>query len=202
MERTNIELCVTRTHRMAGSITAMRTIHLSSRAAVQLGNHCQASFTAVRRSFTVCVRCVQFMSLSMKFERCSVGLGSGFFARPGIVVKSSQDIKSSLYDMLRGNVLLKYRVGCSLQQGLKKSTKSKEYFGQRVGVGYRNCGLWNLAPPPFEKYLYALLLAIQTRCGKLARLTGQRGRSPTTKNCALQSTAICGSGERQPPEVQ
>ncbi|GFX96535.1 hypothetical protein TNCV_1442091 [Trichonephila clavipes] len=97
----------------------------------------------------------------MKFHRCSVGLGSGLFARPGIVVKPSQDIKSSLSDMLPGNVLLKYRVGCSLQQGLKNK-------------------LHNLCK----------------------RLTGQRGRSPTTKNCALQSTAVCGSGERQPPEVQ
>ncbi|GFY40735.1 hypothetical protein TNIN_292841 [Trichonephila inaurata madagascariensis] len=34
------------------------------------------------------------------------------------------------------------------------------------------------------------------------RKTGQRERSPTTKNCAPQTTAICGSGERQPPRVQ
>ncbi|GFV39322.1 hypothetical protein TNCV_1230241 [Trichonephila clavipes] len=31
---------------------------------------------------------------------------------------------------------------------------------------------------------------------------GQRERSPNTKNCAPQATAICGSGERQPPPVQ
>ncbi|GFS28144.1 hypothetical protein TNIN_95241 [Trichonephila inaurata madagascariensis] len=34
------------------------------------------------------------------------------------------------------------------------------------------------------------------------RKTGQRKRNPTTKNCAPQTTAICGSGERQPPRVQ
>ncbi|GFV39342.1 hypothetical protein TNCV_1230441 [Trichonephila clavipes] len=32
--------------------------------------------------------------------------------------------------------------------------------------------------------------------------TGERERSPNTKNCAPQATAICGSGERQPPLVQ
>ncbi|GFY48601.1 hypothetical protein TNIN_179741 [Trichonephila inaurata madagascariensis] len=31
---------------------------------------------------------------------------------------------------------------------------------------------------------------------------GQRGRSPTTKNCAPQATAVCGCGERQPTVVQ
>ncbi|GFY40734.1 hypothetical protein TNIN_292831 [Trichonephila inaurata madagascariensis] len=37
---------------------------------------------------------------------------------------------------------------------------------------------------------------------RFVRKTGQRERSPTTKNCAPQTTAICGSGERQPPRVQ
>ncbi|GFY44502.1 hypothetical protein TNIN_395691 [Trichonephila inaurata madagascariensis] len=32
--------------------------------------------------------------------------------------------------------------------------------------------------------------------------TGKRERSPTTKNCAPQTTAICGSVERQPPRGQ
>ncbi|GFS82201.1 hypothetical protein TNCV_2605241 [Trichonephila clavipes] len=31
---------------------------------------------------------------------------------------------------------------------------------------------------------------------------GQRVRSPTTKNCAPQATAVCGCGERQPTDVQ
>ncbi|GFS40966.1 hypothetical protein TNIN_327301 [Trichonephila inaurata madagascariensis] len=34
------------------------------------------------------------------------------------------------------------------------------------------------------------------------RKTGQRERSPTTKNYASQTTTICGSGEHQPPRVQ
>ncbi|GFR07437.1 hypothetical protein TNCT_290651 [Trichonephila clavata] len=33
-------------------------------------------------------------------------------------------------------------------------------------------------------------------------MAGQRARSPTTKNCAPQATAVCGCGERQPTEVQ
>ncbi|GFT46928.1 hypothetical protein TNCV_1720421 [Trichonephila clavipes] len=33
-------------------------------------------------------------------------------------------------------------------------------------------------------------------------MTGQRVRSPTTKNCAPQATAVCGCGERQPTDVQ
>ncbi|GFR07431.1 DUF1758 domain-containing protein [Trichonephila clavata] len=33
-------------------------------------------------------------------------------------------------------------------------------------------------------------------------MAGQRARSPTTKNCAPQATAVCGCGERQPSEVQ
>ncbi|GFV39344.1 hypothetical protein TNCV_1230461 [Trichonephila clavipes] len=37
---------------------------------------------------------------------------------------------------------------------------------------------------------------------KSRQRTGQCGRSPTTKNCALQATAVCGSGERQPPQEQ
>ncbi|GFT48169.1 hypothetical protein NPIL_405131, partial [Nephila pilipes] len=31
---------------------------------------------------------------------------------------------------------------------------------------------------------------------------GPRTRSPATKNCAPQATAVCGCGERQPTEVQ
>ncbi|GFS95488.1 hypothetical protein NPIL_536331 [Nephila pilipes] len=31
---------------------------------------------------------------------------------------------------------------------------------------------------------------------------GRAYRSPATKNCAPQATAVCGCGERQPTEVQ
>ncbi|GFU15634.1 hypothetical protein NPIL_666501 [Nephila pilipes] len=35
------------------------------------------------------------------------------------------------------------------------------------------------------------------------RVAGGRAyRSPATKNCAPQATAVCGCGERQPTEVQ
>ncbi|GFQ81767.1 hypothetical protein TNCT_651241 [Trichonephila clavata] len=36
----------------------------------------------------------------------------------------------------------------------------------------------------------------------LIKMQRRRERSPATKNCAPQATAVCGCGERQPTQVQ
>ncbi|GFY37089.1 hypothetical protein TNIN_151821 [Trichonephila inaurata madagascariensis] len=51
--------------------------------------------------------------------------------------------------------------------------------------------------------MYRSLTSLVYLTDSAIRITaGQRGRSPSTKNCAPQATAVCGCGERQPTDVQ
>ncbi|GFV84174.1 hypothetical protein TNCV_3038351 [Trichonephila clavipes] len=84
---------------------------------VARGNRFQAKSPAVRKLFAVCVRGPRYMSLPMRFYRCSMRFRFGEFAGQGKDVKSSQTVKSSPCDMWPSLVLLEYRVGCTQQKG-------------------------------------------------------------------------------------